>query len=207
MPPFVPPLCLHWPMKLTDVKLRSLDRVGKHSDGGGLYLELTVAGGRYWRMKYRFAGKEKRLAFGVYPEVGLKDARERRDAARRALDCGQDPGALRKEAKARIKHEAANTFEAVARDWLAHQAGRWQPITLRRTRSSLEADIFPLLGNRPMASISARDVMHAVKRIEERGAGEMATRVLQRVKAAFRYAVTHQRIDSNPIWISCRTRF
>lgn len=186
-------------MKLTDVRLRTLEQQGKHSDGGGLYLELTAGGGRYWRMKYRFAGKENRLAFGVYPEVSLKEARERRDAARKALERGEDPAALRKAAKARIKHETSNTFEAVARDWLAHQAGRWEVITLRRTQASLEADIFPAFGSRPMASITARDVMQAVKKIEERGASEMAIRVLQRIKAAFRYAVTHERIDSNPM--------
>ncbi|WP_093178470.1 tyrosine-type recombinase/integrase [Variovorax sp. YR266] len=186
-------------MKLTDAKLRTLERQGKHSDGGGLYLELTAAGGRYWRMKYRFGGKENRLAFGVYPDVSLKKARERRDAARKALERGEDPAALRKAAKARIKHEVTNTFEAVARDWLAHQAGRWEAITLQRTQASLEADIFPAFGDRPMASITARDVMQAVKKIEERGASEMATRVLQRIKAAFRYGMTHERIDSNPM--------
>lgn len=186
-------------MKLTDTKLRSLHQPGKHADGGGLFLNVTAAGGRYWRMKYRFAGKEKLLAFGVYPEVSLKEARERRDAARRLLDQGEDPGALRKVAKARAVHESINTFEAVTRDWLAHQAGRWEAVTLQRTQASLEADVFPAFGDRPMASITARDVMHVVKKIEERGAGEMATRVLQRIKAAFRYAVTHERIDSNPM--------
>ncbi|CAN7245707.1 tyrosine-type recombinase/integrase [Variovorax sp. LjRoot175] len=186
-------------MKLTGAKLRTLKQLGKHSDGAGLYLELTPAGGRYWRMKYRFAGKENRLAFGVYPEVSLKEARERRDFARQALDRGDDPGALRKAAKAKIMHEAANTFETVARDWLAHQAGRWEFVTLQRTQASLEADIFPVFGHRPMASITAREVMQAVKKIEERGAGEMAIRVLQRIKAAFRYAVTHGRIDTNPM--------
>lgn len=186
-------------MKLTDAKLRTLSSPGKHFDGGGLYLEITAPGGRYWRMKYRFAGKEKRLAFGVYPTVSLKEARERRDGARQALDRGEDPGEQRKAAKAKAAHEAINTFDAVARDWLAHQAGRWESITLQRTQASLEADIFPTLGNRPMASITARDVMHAVKKIEARGASEMATRVLQRIKAAFRYAVTHERIESNPM--------
>lgn len=186
-------------MKLTDTKLRSLHQPGKHSDGGGLFLNVTAAGGRYWRMKYRFAGKEKLLAFGVYPEVSLKEARERRDAARRLLDQGEDPGALRKVAKARAVHESINTFETVTRDWLAHQAGRWEAVTLQRTQASLEADVFPAFGDRPMASITARDVMHVVKKIEERGAGEMATRVLQRIKAAFRYAVTHERIHSNPM--------
>ncbi|RYE43115.1 MAG: DUF4102 domain-containing protein [Hyphomicrobiales bacterium] len=186
-------------MKLNDAKLRTLATPGKHADGNGLYLEVTPAGGRYWRMKYRFGGKEKRLAFGVYPTVGLKDARERREEAKKALSKGYDPGALRKAAKVKVLHEAANTFEAVAEDWLAHQSGRWEAITLERTRASFNADIFPTLGARPMVSITTREVMDAVKKIESRGASEMATRVLQRVKATFRYAVTHQRIDHNPM--------
>lgn len=185
--------------KLTDAKLRSLTTLGKHFDGGGLYLEVTAAGGRYWRMKYRFGGKEKRLAFGVHPTVGLKEARERRDAAKQSLDRSIDPGAQRKAAKAQAAFEAVDTFEAVTRDWLSHQAGRWEAITLQRTQASLKADIFPELGKRPMASITAREVMQAVKKIEARGASEMATRVLQRIKSAFRYAVTHERIESNPM--------
>ena len=86
-------------MKLTDAQLRNLSEPGKHFDGGGLYLELTKAGGRYWRLKYRHSGKEKRLALGVYPEVGLKDARELAEAARGMLRDDVDPGAERKAAK------------------------------------------------------------------------------------------------------------
>lgn len=186
-------------MKLTDAKLRTLNQPGKHADGGGLFLNVTPAGGRYWRLKYRYAGKEKLLALGVYPEVSLKDARERRDVARRHLDGGEDPGELRKAAKVKRAHEVANTFEAVTLDWLKHQAARWEAITLQRIRASLEGEVFAALGSRPMANISARDVMHVVKSIEARGAGEMATRVLQRIKAVFRYAVTHERIESNPM--------
>lgn len=186
-------------MKLTDAKLRHLNQPGKHADGGGLYLEVTPAGGRYWRMKYRFGGKEKRLAFGVYPAVGLKEARERRDTAKVSLERGQDPGELRKVEKARSAHEQANTLEVVCRDWMKHQAAKWTPGTLARIRGSLENDVFPSLGAKPMASVTAREVMAAVKKIEARGAGEMAGRALQHVKAAFRYAVTHERIDSNPL--------
>jgi Arm DNA-binding domain len=91
-------------MKLNDAKLRNLATPGKHFDGGGLYLEVTAAGGRYWRLKYRHAGKEKRLALGVYPDVPLKEAREQRDAARKRLDAGQDPGDLKKAAKAQATH-------------------------------------------------------------------------------------------------------
>lgn len=186
-------------MKLTDAKLRNLTEPGKHFDGGGLYLELTKAGGRYWRMKYRHSGKEKRLAFGVYPAVGLKDARDLAAAARKALQAGDDPGALRKAEKAKATHEAVNTLEAVARDWHKHQASRWEHETAGRILASLATDIFPVLGSRPMVSVKAGEVMAAVKKIEARGSGDQANRVLQRVKAVYRWAVTHERIDSNPM--------
>ncbi|MBK6367062.1 MAG: tyrosine-type recombinase/integrase [Polaromonas sp.] len=186
-------------MKLTDAKLRSLKTTGKHFDGLGLYLELTSAGGRYWRMKYRYSGKEKRLSFGVYPSVSLKDARELAAIARKTLQDGQDPGELRKTAKAKAVIESVNTLEAVATDWLAHQTARWTPITLQRIRASLAANIFPTLGSRPIASIKPGEVMAAIKKIEGRGASDQAGRVLQRVKSVFRWAVVHERIDSNPM--------
>lgn len=186
-------------MKLTDAQLRNLTSPGKYADGHGLYLEVTPAGGKYWRMKYRYGGKEKRLAFGVYPGVGLKDARDYATKARGVLQGGTDPGALRKAEKAKAEHEAVNTLEAVARDWLAHQAGRWDTETHSRILASLQSDIFKPLGSRPLASIKPGEIMAAVKRIEARGAGDQAGRVLQRVKAVYRWAVVHQRIDSNPM--------
>ena len=186
-------------MKLTDAKLRTLSEPGKHFDGGGLYLELTAAGGRYWRLKYRIAGKEKRLALGVYPAVGLKDAREQASLARQALQSGDDPGELRKTAKAKAVHEAVNTFRAVAGEWMEHQAARWTPETRERIRASLEADILKTMGARPLASVKPLEVMTAIKAIEARGAGDQAGRVLQRVKAIFRWAVIHRRLDSNPM--------
>ena len=186
-------------MKLTDAKLRNLTQPGKHSDGHGLYLEVTPAGGRYWRLKYRFGGKEKRLAFGVYPGVGLKDARELSAKARQVLKGGDDPGAQRKAAKIKVEKEAVNTLEAVARDWLKHQAARWEPETYQRILGSLEADIFKPLGARPIASIKSGEVLAAVKKIEARGAGDQAGRVLQRVKAVYRWAVVHERIEANPM--------
>lgn len=186
-------------MKLTDAKLRSLTKPGKHADGGGLYLEVTPAGGKYWRLKYRYGGKEKRLAFGVYPGVGLKDARELAAKARQVLKDGGDPGELRRSEKAKEVHEAANTLEAVARDWLAHQGTRWGAVTTRRILASLEADIFKPLGSRPLVSIKPGEIKTAVKKIEERGAGEQAGRVLQRVKSVYRWAVVHERIETNPM--------
>jgi integrase len=186
-------------MKLTDAKLRTLTAPGKHFDGGGLYLEVTAAGGRYWRLKYRHSGKEKRLALGVYPDVSLADARKARERARDELEAGNDPGELRKVAKAKATHEAVNTLQAVAGDWLRHQATGWEPVTAARIRASLETDVFPSLGARPLASIRPGEVMSVVKNIEARGAGDQAARVLQRIKAVYRWAVTHERIESNPM--------
>lgn len=219
-------------MKLTDAKLRSLAEPGRHWDGKGLYLEVTPAGGRYWRLKFRHGGKEKRAALGVYPEVSLKLARDRADAARAVLTRGRDPVALWHEVrelrdsddaasawrdaaelidagadpvttwrdgKVRAERDAAATFEAVAREWLGHQSARWGDHTAGMIRRSLEADVFPTFGARPMAALRPRDVMAAVKAIETRGASETAGRVLQRIKAVYRYAVVHERIDSNPM--------
>lgn len=186
-------------MKLTDAKLRTLSEPGKHFDGGGLYLDLTAAGGRYWRLKYRIAGKEKLLALGVYPTVSLKEARDLAGQARQAIQAGDDPAEQRKAAKVKAAHEAVNTFRVVAHEWMEHQATRWEPITLERIRSSLDANVLSILGGRPLASITALEVMNAVKAVEARGAGEQAGRVLQRVKAIFRWAVIHGRLESNPM--------
>ena len=186
-------------MKLTDAKLRTLSETGKHFDGAGLYLELTAAGGRYWRLKYRIAGKEKRLALGVYPSVSLKDARELASQARQVIQSGEDPAEQRKAAKSKAVHESANTFRAVALAWMGHQSARWEPATRERIRSSLESNVLKVLGARPLASIKPLEVMNAVKAVEARGASEQAGRVLQRVKAIYRWAVIHGRLDSNPM--------
>lgn len=186
-------------MKLTDAKLRTLSEPGKHFDGGGLYLELTAAGGRYWRLKYRVAGKEKRLALGVYPAVSLKDARDLANQARQVIQAGDDPAEERKAAKVKTAHEAVNTLRAVTHEWIEHQAARWEPLTRERIAASLEANVLKALGARPLASIKPLEVMNAVKAVEARGAGEQAGRVLQRVKAIFRWAVIHGRLDTNPM--------
>ena len=185
--------------KLSDMKLRNLSQPGKHFDGGGLYLELSPADGRYWRLKYRFAGKEKRLAFGVYPEVGLKLARERRAAARAILDRGDDPAATKRDAKEKAEREAVITFRSVTASWLEHQSGRWTTDTRAAIRISLETHAFPKLAELPLVSIRPRDVAAVVRVIEAGGAGETAGRVLQRIRAVFRYAVVHELIESNPM--------
>lgn len=186
-------------MPLTDAKLRTLATPGKHFDGGGLYLEVTKAGGRYWRLKYRHAGKENRLALGVYPAVTLKDARDKADAARKLVQQGTDPAAARDADRAKQAHDAANTLEAVAAAWLAHQSTRWSPDTKARIWQTLKADVLPELGSRPMAAIKPAEVLRQVQRIEARGAGDQAARVLQRVKAVYRWAVIHGRLEVNPM--------
>ena len=168
-------------MKLSDAKLRTLTTPGRYFDGGGLYLDVKPAGGRYWRMKYRFSGREKLLALGVYPDVSLKTARERREDARRALAGGLDPGELKKAARTQAEREAAATFEAVARDWLAHQANAWTEGTLDAICSGLEAAVFPKIGARPMAQMRPKEVMEIVKGLDASGKGETAGRVLQRI--------------------------
>jgi integrase len=185
--------------KLSDVKLRSLARPGKHFDGGGLYLEVTPSGGRYWRLKYRHGGKEKRLAFGVYPEVTLKAARERRAEARATLDRGEDPATVKRQAKLQADRDAGNTLRAVSGAWIEHQSGRWAPNTREAIRVSLETHAFPKLGELPLARIRPRDVAAVVRAIESTGAGETAGRVLQRIRAIFRYAVVHELIETNPM--------
>jgi integrase len=185
--------------KLSDVKLRKLTQPGKHFDGGGLYLEVTPSGGRYWRLKYRFAGKEKRLAFGVYPEVGLKAARERRAEARAVLDRGEDPAIVKRQAKAQSERDHRTTFRAVSAAWIEHQSGKWAADTREAIRVSIETHAMPALGDLPLVNIRPRDVAAVVRKIEAAGAGETAGRVLQRIRAVFRYAVVHELIESNPL--------
>jgi integrase len=188
-------------MPLTDTEIKNAKPSAKPLrlfDGGGLYLEVAPAGGRWWRLKYRHGGKEKRLSLGTYPDTPLKAARERREEARRLLAEGMDPGEQRKAAKAQVRVEAERTFEAVARAWLQHNTARWAARTKEKVLASLQADVFPTLGARPIASVSARDVASVVRVVEARGAGEMASRLLQRIRAVFRFAVVHEWLETNP---------
>lgn len=170
----------------------------RFSDEKGMYLEVTAAGGKYWRMKYRHAGKEKRLALGVYPTVSLAQARKARDKAREIIAEGHDPAQLKREAKLTKATSDACTFEKVARQWLEHWKGtktaRHSDYVLRR----LEADVFPALGTRPVASITAPQLLAMAKGIEARGALDIAKRSLQTCGQILRYAVAHGLIERNP---------
>ena len=168
------------------------------ADERGMYLEVTQAGGKYWRVKYRHAGKEKRIALGVYPAVSLAQARKERDKARDALTAGDEPPQPRREAKLTKAMRDAHTFEAVAREWWAHWKGprsaRHSEYVIRR----LEADVFPALGGRAVSSITAPQLLAMAKGIEARGAVDIAKRSLQTCGQILRFAVGHGLIERNP---------
>ena len=188
---------------LTDFQIRKFaatPRDFKKFDSGGLFLLVTPAGGKLFRLKFRFRGKEKLLTLGSYPEVTLKQARDKRDAARKLLAEGIDPTDARKAAKAAEAARALNTFESVAGAWLEHRSSAWTPRTRKRILASLENNVFPPLGARPIAEITPAHVRAAVQGIEGRGAGETATRVFQRLKAVFRYAVAHELVEADPTY-------
>lgn len=188
-------------MPLSDLKIRNAKAAAKAVklfDGGGLYLEVSPAGGKWWRLKFYVDRKEKRLSLGTYPEVSLKEARERRDEARRLLAKGVDPGEHRKAQKAAQQDRAANSFEVVAREWHAKFSPGWVEHHGDRILRRLERDIFPWIGERPIADIKPVDVLHALRRIENRGALETAHRALSNCGQVFRYAVATGRAERDP---------
>lgn len=188
-------------MLLTDTKVRTAKPAAKPQrlfDGGGLYLEVAPAGGKWWRLKYRHGGKEKRLSLGTYPDTGLKDAREKRDAARKLLAAGIDPGEQRKAKKAAGAESAANSFEVIAREWHTKQSTKWVELHASRIMLRLENDIFPWLGSRPIAGITSKELLATANRIVDRGAVESAHRVLQNCGQVFRYAIVTGRAERNP---------
>ncbi|RRA23361.1 DUF4102 domain-containing protein [Burkholderia cepacia] len=185
-------------MPLTDAEIRNAparEKPYRLTDGSGMYLEVSPAGGKYWRFKYRFAGKEKRLALGVYPEVTGKEARLRRDEARRLLANGIDPGIERKVQKAATVERAANSFEAVAREWFARQSPGWAKSHADKIIARLEKDVFPWLGGRAIAEIKAPEVLAVLRRVEARGALDTSHRVHQNCGQVFRYAVATGRAE------------
>jgi len=188
-------------MPLTDPaikKAKPADKPFKLYDEKGLFLIVTPTGGKWWRLKYRIAGKEKLLALGTYPDVGLARAREKRDEARKQIADGVDPGELRKATKTQQAERAANSFEAVAREWftkhLADKAENHRVKVIRR----LEKDVFPWLGGRPIAEITAPELLTTIRRIEARGAVDTSHRVMQSCGQIFRYAVATGRAERDP---------
>lgn len=188
-------------MPLTDALIKQLKPpkdTGKHFDGHGLYLELAATGRKYWRLKYRFAGKENRLALGVYPEVTLKAARDQREAARKLLAAGTDPSQQRKLDKIALSIAASDTFEGMAREWLKVKSSGWSPIHTRTTLERMELNLFPWIGKRTLTEITIPELLVTLRRVESRGAVETAHRLQSILSQVFRFAIATGRAASNP---------
>lgn len=188
-------------MPLTDTAVRNIKpgiKSIKLFDERGLYLEVSPTGGKWWRLKYRFDNKEKRISLGVYPDVSLKDARDRRDDARKLLANGVDPSENRKAIKSTKMDRVANSFEVVGREWFAKYSPTWASNHGDRIIRRFERDIFPWIGGRPIAEITAPELLAVIRRIESRGALETAHRALGNCGQVFRYAVATGRADRDP---------
>lgn len=185
---------------LTNVAVRQAkakDKPYKISDSGGLYL-LVNSTGKYWRMNYRFAGKQKTLAIGVYPAITLVEARKKKDEAKDQLANDIDPAITKSIRKHVIRHAAENTFKAVALEWHAKNTKTWAESTSNNIKRYLEKDIFPWLGNRVIKDITAPDLLAVLRKIESRGAHEKAQRCREYAGRVFRYAIATGRAERDP---------
>jgi integrase len=188
-------------LALTDTAVRKTKpstKPIKLFDERGLFLLVAPAGGKWWRFRYRFDGKEKLLSLGTYPDVGLKAARDRRDVARKLVADGIDPGENRKAVKAAKAGEAANSFEVVAREWFEKHRSAWAENHSEKILQRFERDVFPWIGTRPVADITAQELLAVIRRIEGRGVLETAHRALGNCGQVFRYAVATGRAVSDP---------
>ena len=174
------------------------EKARKLSDGGGLYLEVMPNGGKYWRLKYRFHGKEKRLAIGVFPQISLAEAREERERAKKLLAENKDPSQLKQLEKLTSKVSSENTYESVAREWHEKQKEGWKENHAEAVMRRLERDIFPKIGNRPIAEITAPELLAVIRIIEKRGALDVAHRAKQTSGQIFRYAIATGRAKHDP---------
>lgn len=188
-------------MPLTDTAIRNAKpgaKPAKLFDERGLFLIVTPAGGKWWRFRYRFDGKEKLLSLGVYPDIGLKDARQRRDDARKLLANSIDPSENRKIQKASKSDQSANSFEVIAREWFAKFKHGWADSHSDKIIKRFENDVFPWLGGRPIAEITAQELLQCLRRIEGRGALDTSHRAHQNCGQVFRYAVQTGRAARDP---------
>ncbi|MCL2829597.1 MAG: integrase arm-type DNA-binding domain-containing protein [Betaproteobacteria bacterium] len=187
--------------KLADTAIRNAkpaDKPMRMFDGGGLYVEISPAGGKLWRFKYRFGGKEKLLSLGAYPAVSLKDARERREEARKMLANGKDPGAVKQAQKAAIKAAAENNFEAVAREWHSVRKSGWSESHSCKVIARLGKDVFPMLGGVPVSEVNAPKVLAVLRKIEARGAIETAHKAKESISMVMRYAIAKGLAERDP---------
>lgn len=188
-------------MPLTNTQIqnaKSMKQPYKIADSGGLVLLIHPNGSKYWRLRYYWLGKEKTLALGVYPRTSLAEARERREEAKKLLEKSIDPSAAKKQIRRQAEINAANSFEAVAREWHEKQAQRWAEKTGAKIMRYLKNDIFPHIANRPIADIDAPELLEALRKIEARGAYYNATRIKQYCGMIFRYGVATGKCKRDP---------
>lgn len=178
--------------------LKPKERQYKVADKDGLYILIRINGNRLWQYRYRFAGKEKVYSYGQYPDVSLAEAREKHEAVRKQLREGIDPTAAKRAAKARLVAKHEHTFRSVAEAWLKRESKRWMPDYRDRVWRNIEADLLSDLGNTPVTDIDTPTLLRVVKKIEERGAIDVASRAQQRITSILRYAVQHGMIEHNP---------
>lgn len=186
---------------LTETAIRNAKvpaKPAKLADERGLYLLCTPSGGRWWRFKYRYDGKEKLLALGTYPEISLAKARDDREQARRQIAAGIDPSAARQEAKRHRTEAAANNFECMAREWLETVKPRWAAVYHGDTVKRFEAFVFPAIGGRPITGIKTSELLPLVRKIETRGTLVTAHKVVRACRQVFAYAIASGRCERNP---------
>jgi integrase len=187
-------------MKMTDQTCKTAkpkEKAYKLADGGGLYLEITPSGGKLWRLKYRYLGKEKKLCIGDYPTISLAEARDRRKEAKKQLINGIDPSDSKKSVRQGLMNDAANTFEAIAREWHKMKLPEWSVVNAKTVLDRLERDVFPEIGNLPIKAITHKQLLDLANTIKERGASELAKRVIQMCRGIYQYAIITGRAEKN----------
>ena len=185
---------------LTDSAIKvakPLDKPYKLTDGQGLYLEVMPGGSKLWRLKYRYADKEKRLALGAYPAVPLQKARQRRTEAREQLANGIDPGEQKKADK-QAQKTTGQTFETLAREWFAYNSPRWAESTARKAKLYMDNDLIPVIGSRPVKAITRPDLVELVRKVEARGTMNAAGKIRRWLHQIFRYGLATGVVDANP---------
>ena len=187
-------------MPLTDASLRNLKAAAKSrkiADSKGLYIEVAPSGGKWWRLKYRFRSKEKRISLGVYPDITLREARDRRDDARKLLARGIDPSEHRQAEKKAAAERSTNDFESIAREWFSKHSKNWAKSHSDRIIRRLERDVFPYLASRPISEIGAPELLSVMRRIEGRIL-DTAHRALRSCGQVFRYGIATGRCERDP---------
>jgi len=186
---------------LSDSKIKNskpLERPYKISDSGGLYIHIHTNGSKYWRMKYRFSGKERLLSLGIYPSVSLQEAREKRDQAKKMLSNKSDPSELKKRLKSNIEGLYGNTFEVIAKEWMQTKKTEWSNAHFKAVRKILEANVFGSIGKIPIDKITSPELLTMLRKIEQREAFYLSKRLLFTCGQIFRYAIATGRAEKNP---------